>query len=314
MLIGGLPTRAAGTPPASAVAAASQTPVPTPDPTPPPRSPSVVSLGWLDNAPAVPLVPWPFAARSPDAGLHASIQAALAGREGSYSVVVHNLTNGRYAELNPDRVYYAASLYKLEVLIEAYRQRDAGELDLGRLLTVEKKYIDLDLQTLELLDILENDQVTVQDAIRAMIIISDTPTASLLQDTVNPVRVDQTLTALGLTSTENANRNFPTTARDMARLLTAIAAGEGGVSEASRLEMLSLLLQEGYRSGVIAGVSAGTPVAHKTGSYADATHDVALVWGPTGAYVIAVLTDRSYDWGPIREVSGAVWDYFAANP
>jgi beta-lactamase class A len=100
----------------------------------------------------------------------------------------------------------------------------------------------------------------------------------------------------------------------MARLLTAVAAGEGGVSEASRIEMLSLLLQEGFRSGIVAGVPGGTPVAHKTGSFSDATHDVALVWGPTGAYVIAVLTDRSYDWNPIREVSSAVWNYFASNP
>jgi len=274
----------------------------------------VVSLAWLDGAPGVPDLPSAFVGPAGGTGLKAAIEGALAGKEGSYSVVVHNLANGRYAELNADQVYYAASLYKLEVLLEAYRQRDAGELDFSRLLTVEKKYIELDLKTLDLLEILENDQVTVHDAVRAMTIVSDTPTASLLQDTVNPVRVDQTLASLGLTATENANRELPTTARDMARLLTAIAAGEGGVTASSRTEMLSLLLQEGFRSGIIAGVPEGAFVAHKTGSYSDATHDVALVWGPTGPYIIAVLTDRSYDWEPIREVSRVVWDYFAANP
>jgi beta-lactamase class A len=306
VIVGGLPsrTRAATPSPTPAVAAAVQTP----EPTPPPRPPMVVSLAWLDGAPAVPDLPSPFAAPAADAGLKAAIEGALAGREGSYSVVVRNLADGRYAELNADQVYYAASLYKLEVLLEAYRQRDASELDFTRLLTVEKKYIELDLKTLELLEILENDQVTVHDAVRAMTIVSDTPTASLLQDTVNPVRVDQTLASLGLTATENANRDLPTTARDMARLLTAIT------SESSRTEMLSLLLQEGFRSGIVAGVPPDTPVAHKTGSYSDATHDVALVWGPTGPYIIAVLTNRSYDWEPIREVSRAVWDYLVANP
>jgi beta-lactamase class A len=306
VIVGGLPssTRAVTPSPTPAVAAALQTP----EPTPPPRLPMVVSLAWLGGAPAVPDLPSPFAGPATDAGLKAAIEGALAGREGAYSVVVHNLANGRYAELNADQVYYAASLYKLEVLIEAYRQRDAGELDFSRLLTLEKKYIELDLKTLELLEILENDQVTVHDAVRAMTIVSDTPTASLLQDTVNPVRIDQTLASLGLSATENANRDLPTTARDMARLLTAVTG------EASRTEMLSLLLQEGFRSGIIAGVPAGTPVAHKTGSYTDATHDVALVWSPAGPYVIAVLTNRSYDWEPIREVSRVVWDYFAANP
>ena len=308
VLIGILPTRSPG---------ASQSPVVaveggTPEPTAPPRSPTVVSLAWLDNSPAVPELPSSFAAQSPDAGLHAAIESALAGREGSYSVVVHNLADGRAASLNADKSYYAASLYKLEVLLEAFRQRDAGQLDFGSLLTLEKKYIDLDLKTLDVLEILENDQVTVQDAVRAMTIISDTPTAALLQDTVDPARIDQTLASLGLGSTESANHELPTSARDMARLLTAIAAGEGGVGAESRNAMLSLLEQEGYRAGIIAGVPSDATVAHKTGSYSDATHDVALVWGPKGPYIIAVLTDRSYEWDAIREVSRAVWDYFAA--
>ena len=274
----------------------------------------VVSLAWLDNSPPVPDLPPSFAAESPDGGLQAAIETALAGREGSYSVVVHNLANGRGASLNADKVYYAASLYKLEVLLEVFRQRDAGQLDFGGLLTLEKKYIDLDLKTLDALEILENDEVTVRDAVRAMTIVSDTPTAALLQDTVGAGRIDQTLASLGLGSTQSANRELPTSARDMARLLTAIAAGEGGVNAGSRNEMLSLLEQEGYRAGVIAGVPPDAAVAHKTGSYSDATHDVALVWGPKGPYVIAVLTDRSYDWDAIREVSRAVWDYFAAQP
>jgi beta-lactamase class A len=314
VLIGVLPT-----PVTPAVDGSSLTPtiedeVATPEPTPPPRSPMVVSIAWLDGGPPVPELPAAFAQRADDGGLKAAIEAALTGREGSYSVVVHNLASGRYAAINEGQVYYAASLFKLELLLEAYRQRDAGELDFAQLLTVEEKYVEYDLKTLEALGILEGDQVSVHDALRAMAIASDTPTAVLLQDTLNAARVDQTLASLGLTDSKNASRDLPTTARDMARLLTAIAAGEGGITEASGNEMLSLLQQEWFDDGVPAGVTGETVVSHKTGSYSDATHDVALVWSPAGPYVIAVLTDRSYDWTAIRDVSRAVWDYFAANP
>jgi len=311
VLIGVLPTptaRESSPTPAAAGEA------PTPEPTLPPRSPIVVSLAWLDAGTAAPELPATFAARAEDTGLKAAIEAALAGREGSYSVVVHNLANGRYAAINEGQVYYAASLFKLELLLEAYRQREAGELDFAQLLTLEKKYVEYDLKTLEALGIIEGDMVSVHDAVRAMTIVSDTPTAVLMQDTLNAARVDQTLASLGINDTENANRELPTTARDMARLLTAIASGEAGVTEASRAEMLSLMQQEWFDDGVPAGVPDGTAVSHKTGSYADATHDVALVWGPAGPYIIAVLTDRSYDWGAIREVSRAVSDYFAINP
>jgi beta-lactamase class A len=261
----------------------------------------------------VPPLPSPFAPRLDDVGLQAAVVAALAGREGEYSVVVQNLADGRYAALNDAKIYYAASLYKLELLLEAYRQRDATELDFARLLTLEKEYVEYDLGTLESLGLHEGDMITVADALRAMIVVSDTPTAVMMHDVLGPLRVDATLQSLGIIDTESANHDLPATARDMARLLGAVAVGEG-VSEASRLEMLSLLLRETYAEGVRAGVPIGTAVAHKTGSYNNATHDVALVWGPDGPYVIAVMTDRSYDWDAIRAVSEAVWAYFAASP
>jgi len=258
-------------------------------------------------------LPAPFAARSADSGVQAAIVGALVGREGEYSVIVHNLADGRYAALNEGKVYYAASLYKLELLLEAYRQRDTGELDFARLLTLEKKYAEYDLGTLESLGLKEGDMITVADALRAMIVVSDTPTAVMMHDVLGPLRVDATLQSLGITETESANHDLPATVRDMVRLLAAVAAGEG-VAEGSRLEMLSLMLHEGFRHGIPAGLPPDASVAHKTGSYNSATHDVALVWGPAGPYVIAVMTDRSYDWEGIKEVSRAVWDYFAANP
>ena len=98
----------------------------------------------------------------------------------------------------------------------------------------------------------------------------------------------------------------------MYSVISAIATGDG-VSEGSRQEMLSLMAQEWFRNGVVAGIPAGTPFAHKTGSFTDATHDVAVVEGLAGPYIIVVLSDRSSHWGPIASVSDAVWRYFAGE-
>ena len=97
----------------------------------------------------------------------------------------------------------------------------------------------------------------------------------------------------------------------MTRLFTAIASGEG-VSDQSRLDMLNLMRQEHFGGGVIAGAPVGTAIAHKTGSFANAAHDVAIVWGPTGPYIIAVMTNASYNFDPVRDVAAAVWAYFEA--
>jgi len=286
--------------------------------TPPQAAPTVVlsevkSLEQLSADVEVPPLPASFAPPRDDAALDALVRSTLSGFEGEYSVVVRNLEDGRSASLNAGHVYYAASLFKLALLLEAYRQHDAGEIDFAELLTLEKKYADYDLGTLEDLGLAEGDKLTVADALKAMIIVSDTPTAVMIQDLVNPARVDQTLRSLGINDMSVTTYDLPTTAHDMALLMAAVAAGEG-VGAESRREMLALLLQESMRDGIPSGVPPNSAVAHKSGNFTDATHDVALVWGPGGPYVIAVLSDRSWDSEPIRAVSRAVWDYFAAHP
>jgi beta-lactamase class A len=303
-------------PPATSSSPDSSAPAvePGPDETEDPDPASgLVSLDWFGGDAAYPEVPSPVAERSVNAGLRAAIEDALEGREGDYSVIVHNLVDGRYAAINPDETYYAASLFKAAVLLEVYRQRDAGLVDFAKELTLDEESAEYDLGTLEYFEIEVGDRVTLGDAVKAMVIASDTALANLVLGEVGSGAVDATLSAIGATTMSVTTTALPTTAADMTTLLLAIARGDG-VSEDSRREMLNLLGQEWFVSGVLAGIPAGTPYAHKTGSFTDATHDVAIVEGPAGPYLIAVLTDRSHEWEPIAEISAAVWQYFAANP
>jgi len=287
---------------------------PTDEPTATPApTGELISLDWLAGSAAFPAVPSPFAPAAADPALLAAIEAALDGLDGGYSVIVHNLADGRYAAINPNATYYAASLFKTPVLLEAYRQRDAGLLDFAKELTVDEEVTQYDLGTLEYLGIEEGDMVLLGDAVEAMIVVSDTALANLVLGEVGFGNVDATLAQVGATTMSVSTRDLPTTAADMYAVVSAIATGDG-VSEGARQEMLSLMAQEWFRSGVIAGIPAGTTFAHKTGSYTAATHDVAIVDGPAGPYIIAVLSDRSYQWEPIAAVSAAVWEHFAGEP
>lgn len=291
-----------------------ETAAPTDDPVQTPEATGeLVSLDWLAGSAAFPSVPSPFAPPVADPGLLDAINGALAGLDGRFSVIVHNLADGRYAAINPNNTYYAASLFKTAVLLETYRQRDLGIIDFATELTVDEEITQYDLGTLEYLGIEEGDKVLLGDAVEAMIVVSDTALANLVLGEIGSANVDATLREIGATTMSVGTRDLPTTAADMYTVLSAIATG-GGVSEGSRQEMLSLMAQEWFLSGIVAGIPAGTPFAHKTGSFTDATHDVAIVDGPAGPYIIAVLSDRSYQWEPIAGVSAAVWQYFAAEP
>ncbi|HEY5638721.1 MAG TPA: serine hydrolase [Dehalococcoidia bacterium] len=300
-----------GTPGASSpsptTAAASESPGATPG-----GGGELISLDWLAGSAAFPSVPSPFAPRSADPDLLAAIEGALAGTDGEFSVIVHNLADGRYAAINPNATYYAASLFKAPVLLETYQQRDLGLIDFGTELTVDEEVVLYDLGTLEYLGIEEGDKVLLGDAVEAMIVVSDTALANLVLGEVGSANVDATLREIGATVTSVSTRDLPATAADMYAVISAIAGGEG-VSEASRQEMLSLMAQEWFQSGIVAGIPAGTPFAHKTGSFTGATHDVAVVDGPAGPYIIVVLSDLSYRWEPIAAISAAVWQYFSGE-
>ena len=273
----------------------------------------LISLDWLAGSAAFPAVPSPFASPAADPDLLAALEAALDGLGGGFSVIVHNLADGRYAAVNPNTTYYAASLFKAPVLLETYRQRDLGIIDFATELIVDEEVVQYDLGTLEYLGIEEGDMVLLGEAVEAMIVVSDTALANLVLGEVGSGNVDATLGGIGATTMSVSTRDLPTTAADMYAVVSAIATGDG-VSEGSRREMLSLMAQEWFRSGVVAGIPAGTPFAHKTGSFTDATHDVALVDGPAGPYIIVVLSDRSYQWEPIAAISAAIWGHFAGEP
>ena len=283
---------------------------PTDAPTPEPR---LVSLDWLTGSVAVPGLEGGIAAPHIDNGLQNAVQGALAGFGGEASFVVHNLTDGRYAASGESRTWYAASTYKAAVLLEAYRQRDAGTLDFEEKLKVTEEYTQYDQGTLEYLEIKEDDEITVRDAVAGMIVVSDTPLAVLMSETVGYENIDGTLRSIGATTMEVGNTELPTSAIDLAQLMIAIVSGQG-VSGASRDEMLSLMAQEWFAEGIIAGLPGGTSYAHKSGSLGANVHDAGIVWGPGGPYVIVVMTDGSEGWTPIASASAAVYNYFAANP
>jgi beta-lactamase class A len=223
---------------------------------------------------------------------------------------VRLLEDGRGASLNPDREYYAASLFKLAVLYEAERQRSIGLLDFDELLQVNSEDLAEDLGTIGSLGLDDSGMISVRAAVHAMVTRSDNTSAVTLLRALGPATIDNTMAALGLQHTSVNTRDLPTTAADMALLMEAIVRGRG-VDPAWREDMRSLLLQQETRSGIPHLLPPDVAVGNKTGTWPGATHDVAFVDAPSGLYVIAVLSDRGWEWEPIARVSRAVYGVLA---
>lgn len=247
-----------------------------------------------------------------DADLEGIVHSTLGDDRGHYGVVVKELRTGAGVAINADRTFYAASLFKLAVMYETYRQVTSGELDLDQELTVTPEAAAEDLGTLDFWPFDVGDRVTAGELVNHMVTASDNTSSVVLRDALGRTAIDRSMQALGLRSTSVSSPDLPTSAADMTLLLEAIATGRGVTPRASAA-MMELLEQQWVRDRIPAGLPPDVLVGNKTGSWDNASHDVAIVEAPFGAYLLIVLSDLPGDDATIVALSRQVYAYYAAR-
>lgn len=252
----------------------------------------------------------------------AALLQAQAPTVGTVGLYVKNLTTGAEADVNGDRVFPAASLYKLPILIEVTRQIRLRRVSPDQALVVGREHW---VPGSGVLQARVGDSLPVRELLRLLVVESDNIAAMMLLDLVGLENVNQTMASLGLRSTRlldyrasNANGGagpYVTTASDVGLLLDIVATGR--LVDADGSESALRLLEKKQTSAWLAeGLPWWAKVAHKWGEVPGARHDAGVVFTPGGQYVIAVLTeglDTRGSAGYIRDVSRAVFDYFAGR-
>ncbi len=245
-----------------------------------------------------------------DPELEQRVVDALGPELGAYGIMGRRLCDGRGVAINTDAVFYAASLFKLEVLYSVFKQRAEGRLDLEEVLVVTPYHASFDLETLPWA---VGSAVSIRDLLEAMITFSDNTSAIVLYDRVGWNTVDRDMKELGLLNSVILEEDLPTTAYDMFLLMDLIARGEAVDREASE-EIMALLSRQRINNRLPVLLPAGTVVAHKTGEWLDATHDVGIVFAPQGSYVVAMLSRNPWDIAREAALSALIYEYFEANP
>ncbi|MFL5356464.1 serine hydrolase [Archangium sp.] len=245
--------------------------------------------------------------------LRAGLQARIAQVPGaSVAIAYRHLGDAKDAlYLEADRSFHAASTMKVPVMIELFRQADAGKLSLEQPVTLANQFASIVDGSPFALDAKDDEDaslyerlgqpVPVRELVERMITRSSNLATNTVIALVDPKRVTQTLRSLGarqmtvLRGVEDGKAykkglNNTTTARDLATLLAAIEQGRAA-SPASTQAMRSILLAQELNQEIPAGLPQGTPVAHKTGQISGVLHDAAIVY-PSGRapYILVVLT------------------------
>ncbi len=207
--------------------------------------------------------------------------------------------------------YYACSTIKTALVLAAYRESDAGRLDLDQQVRVHDDFdsqipgerFRMDRDDDEDPDPWRRlgDQVALRWLCLRSIVRSSNLATNLVLERVGTVAVADALGAAGTTrstmtrgiedaAAAAAGLTNTVTARDLAHLLRSIAKAEVA-SPATSEELLGFLAAQQFNDGIPAGLPAGTRVAHKTGSIPGVNHDGAIIYPRDGdPYVLVVCT------------------------
>ena len=237
-------------------------------------------------------------------------------------------------DINADVPFHAASTMKIPVMIEVLRAVDARRLGLDQRILLVNRFHSIVDGSPYALDAGEDSdssvyrligaRVPIRELLERMIVRSSNLATNTLIALVGAAQSDSTARALGATHMRvlrgvedgkafAAGMNNTTTSADLAALLIHVERGDA-LSPASAWLMKEILLRQEFNEAIPAGVPAGTPVAHKTGSITGVLHDAAIVY-PRGraSYILVVLTrsipDARVAEALIADISRTVWAY-----
>lgn len=246
----------------------------------------------------------------PRSALEDSIRAVLAEHPGVLAgVSLRDALTGTTLDVNGDSLMHAASTMKVPVMIEVFRQAEAGRFSLDDPILVKNTFTSiLDSSSYEIEDDSDvevydklGQRVPIRYLVERMITVSSNLATNLLIELVGADSVQATIEKLGTERMRvyrgvedlpayRAGLNNTATARDLAVLMDKLGRGEAVSPEADRA-MREILLRQQYNETIPAGLPEGTPVAHKTGFITGINHDAALVMPQdTPPYTLVILT------------------------
>lgn len=232
---------------------------------------------------------------APLVGLRAMLATVGERAPGRAAIAVKDLATGYTSGYNMNEVMPAASTIKIPVMVEVFRQIEAGTFDLNR--RVELLPGDRDWGSGDIADSPVGSTFPVSTLLTQMITVSDNTAANMLIRLVGRRKINATMARLGLhhthlgdyirTAAWSVRTSLRTTPSDMVRLLTDMAKNQL-IDEWSSRQMIAILEQQEINT-LLPEPLPEIPIAHKTGSFDDTLNDVGIVYA-SQPYVIAVLT------------------------
>jgi beta-lactamase class A len=242
--------------------------------------------------------------------------------DGVLGVTIVDPSTGDRLSINGDVVFTQASAIKLPVLVELFRQVEAGQLDLDEMVTLAVSDIVPGSGVLQQLTP-GKVSLSLRDVATLMVTVSDNTATNMVIDRVGMQKVTAEMARLGLSSTKlqrkmqdrtawEENRENVSTPNEQARLLELLYKGE--ILSAKSRQEIDRILSIPKPGQLRTLLPEGTKIAHKTGTLEGVVVDVGIVFLKDRPFIVAAmgnwLDDAPEAERAISEIALTAYRYF----
>ena len=230
---------------------------------------------------------------------------------------------------------HPASTMKVPVMMEVFRQAQAGLLSLDEQLEIFNSFKSIVDGSDFSLDPADDSELTlykrigetesIRELVRLMIVLSSNLASNILLEKVGTARVDAFIKELGIKDMAvirgledkkayRLNINNAASARSSTYMMRLIAEGNV-VSKEVCDEMIQIMLGQEFNESIPALLPSEVKVAHKTGWSGEFFHDTGIVFPPNRKpYAISIFTrgfpedDESQAHNCMAQISQLIYD------
>lgn len=215
-------------------------------------------------------------------------------------VFVVEPATGKFAGLEADESFAAASMIKVPVLVKLLSCIDKGEVSLDEQLELRPDLIGGGSGYMQWRPV--NSKVSLKEAMEAMIVVSDNTATNLIIDRVGGIDAcNRDFAFWGLKRTyindwlpdlPGTNRTSPA---DLVSLLAMVDKGDL-LTPASRERMLRIMERTKIKTLLPQGLPGGAKISHKTGDIGSLVGDCGIITTPEGKkFIAAVQVQRPHN-------------------
>ena len=239
----------------------------------------------------------------------------LADSTGTYAIVIKNLKTHETFTQNEDSSYEPASLYKLWVMAEAFKQINEGTLLENKTMTREIAELNRIFKIAPVDAEATSGAITrtVGEATQQMIVISDNYSALLLAAQIGNTNIANFMQQLGLSNSKLGSPPI-TTAADIALFYENLYRGEVINKEYSD-RMIEILAKQQLNDRIPKYLPNNVSVAHKTGELGNFKHDAGIIFGKNPILIVVLSETNSPQAAAerIAHLSKNVYYYFESK-